>query len=71
MKLMFTSRWLFSTALAASATLMLGAIKVPFSKMELYKSSMRFATSGVEPDVILRIFVSVFTLSPGLMRSGE
>ena len=39
--------------------------------VEMFLQNTRKRIIEVEPDVILRILVSVFTLSPGLMRSGE
>jgi len=65
-----TSRWAFSIIFEASATLMLGALCVPAVMMEEYNLSTRSAISGVEPDVTFLMLISVFTLSPGLIRSG-
>ena len=67
---MFKSRCVFSITFAASATLMLGALWVPAIMISLYNLSTRSAASGVEPDVIFLMFVSVYFLSPGLIRSG-
>ena len=67
---MLTSRWVFSITLAASATLMELALCVPAVMMEAYSASTNEATSGVEPEVTLRMVVSRCSLSPGLMRSG-
>ena len=67
---MLTSRWVFSITLAASATLMLGALWVPASMMRRYSASTKSATSGVEPEVTLRMVVKRRCLSPGLIRSG-
>ena len=67
----FTSRCVFSITLAASATLMELALCVPAVIIERYKSSTIVAISGVEPDVTFKIFVTLCSLSPGLMRSGE
>ena len=44
--------------------------KVPAVMILAYSVSTARATSGVDPLVILRMVVSVLTLSPGLMRSG-
>ena len=66
----FKSRWEFSITFAASATFILLARWVPFSRIELYNLSTISATSGVEPEVIFSIFVRVCSLSPGFMRSG-
>ena len=52
------------------ARLMLDALCVPTVMMERYSWSTKSATSGVEPEVTLRIVVSRCCLSPGLMRSG-
>ena len=68
---MFTSRCEFSIIFDASATFMLGALWVPFTRTELYTLSTKSATSGVEPDVTFLIFSTVCSLSPGFMRSGE
>ena len=57
--------------LEASATFMDGALCVPFTKTELYTSSITSAILGVEPEVTFLIFSTVCSLSPGLMRSGE
>ncbi len=67
---MFTSRCVFSMTLAASATRMLEALWVPAVMIERYRRSTNSATSGVEPEVTLRIVVRRCCLSPGLMRSG-
>ena len=56
--------------LAASATLIEGALYVPAVIIDLYKSSIKSEISGVEPLVIFKILVNVFSLSPGLIRSG-
>ena len=69
-KAMFRSRWEFSITLAASATFKELARKVPFFRMARYSASTASAASGVEPEVIFRILVSVCSLSPGLIRSG-
>ena len=61
---------MFSITLAASATFIEGALYVPAVIMDLYKESTKSAISGVEPLVIFKILVNVFSLSPGLMRSG-
>ena len=58
-------------ALLASATFIEGALCVPAVIMERYNWSTFSAISGVEPEVTFLILVKVFTLSPGLMRSGE
>ena len=70
-KAMLMSRCEFSITFAASATLILEAMYVPATIMDLYRSSTFLATSGVEPEVTFIILVTVCTLSPGLMRSGE
>lgn len=66
----FKSRCVFSITFAASATLIELALCVPAVMMLAYKESTISAISGVLPLVIFLIFVSVFTLSPGLIRSG-
>ncbi|MNE28731.1 hypothetical protein D3C80_1221830 [compost metagenome] len=58
-------------AFDASATFMLGALCVPAVMILAYNASIQSATSGVEPEVTFMIFVKVFTLSPGLILSGE
>ena len=68
---MFKSRCAFSIALLASATLMLAALKVPAEIIDLYKLSINLAISGFDPEVTFLILVNVFTLSPGLILSGE
>ena len=70
MKLMLTSRWAFSIAFAASATLMLGARCVPAVIILLFKRSTSSAAYVVEPEVTLSMLVTLRCLSPGLMRSG-
>lgn len=67
---MFTSRWMFSTTLAASATRSDGARWVPAVTMPAYSASTTAATSGVEPEVTLGMSASRRVRSPGLMRSG-
>ncbi len=67
---MLRSRWVFSITLAASATLMQLALCVPAVMIEPYRRSTKSATSGVEPEVTLRMVVTRCCLSPGLMRSG-
>ena len=68
---MLMSRWLFSITLAASATLMEGALYVPAVITDLYKRSTFSATSGVDPEVTFKILVTVCNLSPGFVLSGE
>ena len=58
-------------AFDASATLIEGALYVPASIIVPYSLSTLSATSGVDPEVTFLIFVRVFTLSPGLILSGE
>ena len=55
----FRSLWVFSITLAASATLIFGAKYVPALIIELYKLSINFAASGLEPDVTFRISMSL------------
>jgi hypothetical protein len=55
----------------ASATLIEEALCVPAVMILAYKASTVSATSGVEPEVTFLILVKVFTLSPGLILSGE
>ena len=57
--------------LDASATLIEGALCVPFIKTELYTLSTMSAISGVDPDVTFFIFSTVCSLSPGFILSGE
>ena len=68
---MLISRCEFSITFAASATLIVGAKCVPAVITVLYNSFTFTPISGVEPEVTLRIFSTVCSLSPGLMRSGE
>ena len=70
-KEIFISRCAFSIDLAASATFILDTLKVPAVIILAYNSSTLFAVSGVEPAVNFLIVVSVCTLSPGLILSGE
>ena len=58
-KAILTSRWEFSIIFDASATLILGALCVPFSNTELYTLSIKSAISGVLPDVTFFIFSTV------------
>jgi len=44
---------------------------VPATIIEPYKLSTKSAVEGVEPEVTFIIFVKVYTLSPGFIRSGE
>ncbi|KAG1530646.1 hypothetical protein G6F50_017178 [Rhizopus delemar] len=67
---MLTSRWMFSTTLAASATRIDGAGNVPAAMMRRYRPSITAAASGVEPEVILRMSGRRRCRSPGLTRSG-
>jgi hypothetical protein len=67
---MFTSRWVFSMTLAASATRMLEALCVPAVMICRYSASTRSAASGVEPLVTLLMVSMRCSLSPGLTRSG-
>ena len=68
---MLRSRCVFSITLAASATRMLDARCTPAVTMLLYIRSTSSSVSGVSPETTLMIFVSVRSLSPGLMRSGR
>ena len=68
---MFISRCEFSITFAASATFIVGAKCVPAVITEAYKSSTFLPISGVLPEVTLRIFSTVCSLSPGLILSGE
>ena len=61
----------FSITLAASATLIVGAKCVPAVIILLYNASTFSPISGVEPEVTFKIFSTVCSLSPGLIRSGE
>lgn len=66
---MFTSLCVFSITLAASDILMDGALYVPAVIIDLYKASTKSAISGVEPLVIFKILVNVFSLSPRSHKS--
>ncbi len=68
---MFRSRCVFSMTLAASATLMLDARCTPAVTTIEYVSATRSSVSGVSPETTFTMRVSVCSLSPGLMRSGE
>lgn len=70
-KAMLISRCEFSITLAASATLIVGARCVPAVITDEYTSLTSLPISGVEPEVTFLIFSTVWSLSPGLMRSGE
>ena len=50
---------------------LLEALWVPACTMERYSESTNSATSGVDPEVTLRMVGRRCYLSPGLMRSGE
>ncbi|MCW0416848.1 hypothetical protein NB689_002602 [Xanthomonas sacchari] len=67
---MLTSRWMFSTTLAASATRIDGARQVPAAIMPAYSASTASAAAGFEPEVILRMSARRRWRSPGLTRSG-
>ena len=62
---------MFSITLAASATLILFALKVPAEIIDLYKLSIFNDEFLSEPEVTFNIFVSVLFLSTGLILSGE
>ena len=49
----------------------MGAKCVPAVMTVLYRSLTIIPISGVEPAVTFRIFSTVCSLSPGLIRSGE
>ena len=70
-KAMLISRWLFSITLTASAVLMVDTGKVPAAMTISYTFLISRADSSSMPETILRMLVSVWTRSPGLMRSGE
>ena len=44
---------------------------MPAEITDLYKSLIRTAISGVDPDVTFKILSTVCCLSPGLILSGE
>ena len=67
---MLRSRWVFSITFAASAALIELARCTPGSTIVSYSFATLSSVSGVSPETIFRIFVSVCSLSPGLMRSG-
>src|SRR5690606_21675144 len=70
-KAILMSLWEFSITLAASATFIQEALKVPAVITLLYNWSTYSATSSVDPEVTLRILATVCSLSPGLILSGE
>jgi len=65
------SRWVFSIIFAASATFMLLARCTPALITISYTLAIFSADSASHPEVTFLIEVSVFTLSPGLILSGE
>ena len=68
---MLRSRWVFSITFAASATLIDDALCTPAVTTLAYSAATFSSVSGVSPETTFVIFVSVCSLSPGLMRSGE
>ena len=69
-KAIFTSRWIFSITFAASATLIDSALYVPAFIIDWYILSIIFKLWWFEPETIFLIFVKLWFLSPGLIRSG-
>ena len=67
----FISRLVFSMTFAASAILILPALWVPALIIWRYRLSTKSAILGVEPEVTFLIEVRLWSLSPGLIRSGE
>ena len=55
----------------ASATFIEETLYVPALIIFLYMESILLAASSVEPEVTFLILTKVFTLSPGLILSGE
>ncbi|MNR01999.1 hypothetical protein D3C85_1178360 [compost metagenome] len=68
---MFRSRCVFSITLAASATLMLDARCTPASTTPSYRAATWSRVASSSPETTLRMLCRVWSLSPGLMRSGE
>ena len=69
---MLRSRCVFSITLAASATLMLRRpVHAGGDDAAVDLAPPARASAGVSPETTLMILVSVCSLSPGLMRSGE
>ena len=68
---MLRSRCVFSMTFAASATLIELAAYTPAVMMAPYIVRTFSSVSGASPDTTLTIFVTVRSLSPGLIRSGE
>ena len=68
---MLRSRCVFSMTFAASATLMLEARCTPAVMTLPYSCGDALERFGVSPETTCVIVVSVCSLSPGLMRSGE
>ena len=69
-KAIFMSLCEFSITFAASATFIVGARWVPAVIILAYSSSTFLPISGVLPEVTFSIFVTVCSLSPGLILSG-
>ncbi len=67
----FKSRCVFSITFAASATFMLSALYTPASTIIEYTCDISSSDSSSIPDTIFNTFVTVCTLSPGFIRSGE
>ena len=68
---MFTSRWVFSMILAASATLIVAALCTPASTTNSYVLAILSNESSQQPETTFIIFLNVCCLSPGLILSGE
>ena len=68
---MLRSRWVFSSALAASATLIDGALWMPAVTTVPYSLATFSAVAASSPAVTFTMRSKLCSLSPGLMRSGE
>ena len=69
-KAIFTSLWIFSVTLDASAIFIDGAIWMPASIIDEYKKVTTSRAFGLEPETTFFIFSIVFILSPGTILSG-
>ena len=68
---MFISLWVFSITLAASAVFILAALNVPAVIILLYTLSIISSPSASLQETTFNILVTVWSLSPGLILSGE
>ena len=67
---MFTSLWVFSIILAASATFTLSALYVPAVIIDLYKLFILIEDFFVDPETTFTIFLISPSFDPGFNLSG-